>query len=260
MGDCVYALYTVKALGGGDVFLSLFHRPGWDESMAKSMLPLLQYQDYIGRAALLPLLEGEIKTWRACGAVPDEVKALSHNLHNAEKDRNPEAFPEWHGKCWPGNCHIAKRYAVHFGVEWNPNATWLTAPMKKGVDVVFHMPMRRMVRTMKEWGTILSALYVDGHCVVIIGGDDLHEWNELRGVASLIRPTDFLQAADYINSARLFMGGASSCNTVAEGLKRRRIVELADGCDDTYPYGSTGWCANDMSTDEVIALARRLVG
>ena len=47
LGDCLYALYTVKKLGGGEVYLSLFHSPGWDEGMAKSLLPLIEYQDYV---------------------------------------------------------------------------------------------------------------------------------------------------------------------------------------------------------------------
>lgn len=253
IGDCVYALYTVKALGGGDVFLTSFHTPGWDEQMAKRLLPFIEYQQYVTSAIYLPIKFGDLEGWRHGGGVPKELDPIAYNLWEAEKDYNPEAFPEWHGGSWPGNCHIAKRYAVHFDVPWDPDSIWLNAPATKKIDIVFHMPMRRMVRPSADWAFILNTLQGFGHSVLILGGmDDIGEWLSVDPKLPRLCPDNFLVAADYINSAKLFLGGASSCNTVAEGLKKPRIVELADDCDDTYPYGTTGQCANAMSIEEVV--------
>jgi len=255
----VYALYTVKALGGGAVLLSTFHWPAWDIEMAESMMPFLRHQEYIDAAGIFSVPIGQMERWRACGTIPKGIDTCSFNLWKAETDHNPEAFPEWHGRVWPGNCHIAKRYAVHFGVEWDPESKWLTAPTTKKVDVIFHMPLRRIVRNRKQWFWILNRLQETGYSVIILGGpNDIDEWSG-RSEFHTCCPKDFLETADYINSAKLFIGGASSCNTVAEGLKKRRIVELAPDCDDTYPYGDTGHYANDMSDEKIVQLALEIL-
>jgi len=225
--------------------------------MAKSMLSFIQYQEYVKEAGYFVIPFGALENWRATGDAPDVVKACTHDLWQAENDRNPDKFPEWHGRQWPGNCHIAKRYAVHFDVEWDPEAVWLTAPRTKKVDIVFHMPIRRSVRPAIEWAHILKVFRQLNYSVLILGGrDDIEEWRFYAGRIPRLAPDTLLQSADYINSAKLFIGGASSCNTIAEGLKKHRIVELADDCDDTYPYGDTGQCANGMSLGDIVEKAQ----
>ncbi|MAE81326.1 MAG: hypothetical protein CMB80_01230 [Flammeovirgaceae bacterium] len=242
-------------MGGGEVYLSLYHSPGWDEGMARSLLTFIDYQDYVTEVGMCgcPGVVG--------GSYSDFGDLdITHDLHKAEEDRNPECFPEWSGPPWPGDCAIQKRYAVHFDVDYNPEETWLTAPKSKDVDIVFHMPLRRSVRGSHEWVTALVALQdrLNKKVVVLAGGNDSHEWTSLTDKLDVVVPETYLETADYINSSNLFIGGASSCNVCAEGLKKFRMVEVAAGCDNIYAKGETGFTINEWSVDDIILFAARL--
>ena len=209
-GDMIFALYTMKALGGGQLVVSDYHGVNWDLKVAETMRSFLLYQSYVESVVLCPY---------------PHIGLINHDLQHAEDDKNPEAFPEWHGGSWPGNCNIRKRYAVHFGVEYDAEAVWLTAPQTKDVDVAVHIPQRRSLRSRADWMEILDGLR--GLRVAILGEEGL-------GVDSL------LESADYINSAKVFLGVVSSCNALAEGLGKRRLVEQADGCDNVNAGGEDG--------------------
>ena len=247
-GDCIYQLYTVRALGGGDIYISDFHTPSWSQQHISDLLPLIQYQKYVNEAKPIQFSVDEMSRWRTGGGKPDWIKThITHDLHDAECDRNPKDFPEWDGRVWPGNIHIAKRYAVHFGVTWDRESAWLEAPVNEhGYDIVFHAPVRRLVRDREEWRQILTEL-ASKHRLLIVGGvNDIEEWWVSN--ADKLAPPSFLETAGYINSAKVFLGAASSCNVVAEGLKKPRLVELVQDCFNTYPTQ----CINDMSAAQII--------
>lgn len=234
LGDAIYALYTVKALGGGHVVISDFHDGTWNP---RSLLSLLKHQPYITGAEFFPY--------------SDEMAAsCTYDLHEAEDDNNPEEFPEWHGGDWPGNIHLAKRYAVHFGIDWHPNQPWLTAPRTKNVDVVFHAPKRR-VTDEAALSDVLHRLVNAGLEVRVLGGpEDYAEWYRPLWEMVCIQPENLLEAADYINSAKVFFGAVSSCHAIAEGLEKPRYVQQAPGCDNVTPTGSL----NGLSADQIYSL------
>lgn len=242
IGDCIYSLYTVKALGGGKMYLSDFQQGNWSLQIAKSLKPFLEYQDYIGEVEVVD---------------QEQLKKLQidYDLHKAELDYNPECFPEWHKRDWPGNCHIAKRYATHFGIPFFVENSWLKAPQTKRVDVAFHAPLRRAVRPPQDTGWIISQLTKQGYNVIILGSDDIDDWKPYADGGYLM-PSSILEMADWINSAKVFMGAASSGNVIAEGLKKPRFVELADGCDNTFPYGMTGRFTNQYPKEELLEAIR----
>ena len=221
-GDMIFALYTMKALGGGQLVVSDYHGVNWNLEIARTMEGFLLAQSYIDYVEFVPYSTPGI---------------VDYDLQHAEDDKNPEAFPEWHGGSWPGNCNIRKHYAVHFGVEYDPEAVWLTAPATKEVDVAVHIPQRRSVRSRADWMKILDGLR--GLRVAILGEEGL-------GTDSL------LETADYINSAKVFLGVVSSCNAIAEGLGKRRLVEQADGCDNVNAGGKMGLSINSLSNQEVV--------
>ena len=223
-GDMIFALYTMKALGGGQLVVSDYHGTSWSLEIAETMRSFLLYQSYVESVVLCSY---------------PHIGLINYDLQHAEDDKNPEAFPEWHGGSWPGNCNIRKRYAVHFGVDYDPEATWLTAPATKDVDVAVHIPQRRSVRSTKDWHEILGEL---GDLRVALLGE------EGGGTDSL------LETADYINSAKVFLGVVSSCNALAEGLGKRRLVEQADGCDNVNVGGKMGLSINGLSNQEVIEM------
>lgn len=254
-GDCIYALYTVRALGGGKLWLSEFHHPAWGRGHIESLLPLLHFQSYISDAEFLPLADNDLHDWRHNQNRPAWLSEnIDYDLHGAENDRNPEQFPEWDGRVWPGNCHIAKRYAVHFNVAWDPETRWLQAPaenVREGYHIIFHAPHRRLVRNPDRWRNILEQLGERFKLMIVGGKNDIGEWDDVR-MADQHVPADFLETASRINSADLFLGAASSCNVIAEGLKQRRLVELAPDCFNTYPHGSTGLCINELDDEQVV--------
>ena len=223
-GDMIFALYTMKALGGGQLVVSDYHGVNWDLKIAETMRSFLLYQQYVESVVLCSY---------------PHIGLINYDLQHAEDDKNPKDFPEWHGGSWPGNCNIRKRYAVHFGVDYDPEATWLTAPATKEVDVAIHIPSHRIVRSAVEWCEILDGL--SGLKVMVLGEEGL-------GVDSL------LETADYINSAKVFLGVVSSCNALAEGLGKRRLVEQADGCDNVNAGGKMGLSINGLSNQEVVEM------
>lgn len=248
-GDCIYQLYTVRALGGGDVYVSDYHTPSWSQQHIRDVLPLLQYQKYVREAKPIQFSGDEMSRWRTGGGKPVFIqRCVDHDLHDAEGDRNPKDFPEWDGRVWPGNIHIAKRYAVHFGVIWDKEAAWLDAPINDDAyDIVFHAPMRRLVRDPDGWKIILEVLAKDYRVLILGGTNDIEEWRHVRGVDCRV-PRNFLKTAAHINSAKVFLGAASSCNVIAEALKKPRLVELAPDCFNTYPTE----CINDYDGSSII--------
>ena len=228
IGDMIFALYTMKALGGGQLVVSDYHGVGWSLEIAETMRSFLLYQSYVESVVLV---DYDVL----------DYSRVDYDLQHAEDDKNPEAFPEWHGGSWPGNCNIRKRYAVHFGVEYDPEAVWLTAPRTRSVEVAVHIPQRRSVRTSEDWREILERLAELRIRTVVLGEEGI-------GAYSL------LESADHINSAKVFLGVVSSCNALAEGLGKRRLVEQADGCDNVNAGGKMGLSINSLSNQEVVEM------
>lgn len=247
LGDAIFALYTVRKLGGGVFFLSDFHKGNWDEALARSLMPLIEYQDYVKQAFFVnwPVIKKAIET-----AIPNPI---DYDLHEAEDDYNPQDFPEWNRKNWPGNINIVKRYALHFDVLYSPEEKWLTAPqIDNAADIVFHAPVRRIVGDQNYFKQVIEVLTTAGRRVLVIGNDkDVQDWDDHAPGATFKTPKTMLWAATYINSAKVFLGAVSSCNAIAEGLKKERWVQVAEDCDNIYPFGKSGHMINAQSPAEV---------
>jgi len=254
LGDIIFQLYTVKMLEGGNFYISLFHQGNWNRKMIDSIIPFIKYQEYINDSKFI---DPNYFVNKATDCFIDgKFVLIDYDLHEAELDFNPDKFPEWHRKYWPGNCHLAKRYAVHFGIDWDPESIWLTAPKTKSVDVIFHAPMRRVrsQEMIQRFSRILRRLSSYGYSVTILSGEnDRDEWKTHAKVANIgIRtPIDFLETSDYINSAKVFFGAVSSCNAIAEGLKKNRLLYQKDDCDNVYSAGKTGFRVNEWTEEEI---------
>ena len=74
------------------------------------------------------------------------------------------------------------------------------------------------------------------------------------GAEGCVGTSSLLETADHINSAKVFLGVVSSCNALAEGLGKRRLVEQADGCDNVNVGGKMGLSINNLSNQEVIEM------
>lgn len=256
-GDVFYSLYAAMMLGGGTFQLCLYHAPvAWNIELLESVLSLVKYQTYIVQADVVKIPH----RWRNVANAPYadigiDFRQITHDFIHADTVRNPERFPELTPGEWPSNVHLAKRYCDPWHVEWDPELKWLTVPTNAMCfdDIVFHVPLRRSIRSKQSWLYILNKLKSRKLLIRIIAGEnDIGEWKELGFAIS--KPRNFLQSAIFINSSKVFLGVASSCNVIAEGLKHPRCVELADDCYNTYPFGDTGVMINGMSDDAVVEL------
>lgn len=198
-GDLFYALWTMRELGGGKLIISDYHTPNWSLEHAWTLNTFLLYQDFIESVEF---------------ASHKSLPKIDYNLQEAEDDFNPEAFPE----CpeakdqWPGNINIAKRYAVHFGLTYRPGEKWLSAPETNSAPVIFHAPLRRMVRHYNDWGNICARILVP---FGLIGGEYSGEW---------------METASELQSCKVFIGAVSGVHALAEALGKIRFVEQAPDC------------------------------
>lgn len=238
IGDLIFALWTMKRLGGGKLIVSDYHQGNWSLELASSMVSFLEMQSYIEEVSVVPYAErGEV----------------DYDLQKAETDRNPEAFPDYRPESgWPGNANILRRYAIHFGldseyVEWRKHPTpWLEMdPLKREVDVAFHCPIRRSVRLWQDWILILRALYREGIRVEIMGREP---------IMGNLNYT-LLDSASAIQRAKIFLGTVSSCNAVAEGLGKTRLVEQAPDCFNVH-VDPPSLSINLLSNEEIVRLVK----
>jgi len=236
IGDLIFALWTMKHLGGGRLIVSDYHKGNWGLDVAESMRGFLEIQPYIEK----------VLTWNY---YPVHQYSVDYDLQNAEDTFNPESFAEYRAKTgWPGNVNILHRYAVHFDLQaeyekWlETREPWLVAPVtKQRVDVAFHCPMRRSVRSRDEWMHILNDLWDEELLVAVLGTEDF----------IICRSKDLLESAGWINSAKVFLGTISSCNAIAEGLGKTRFVEQADGCFNVH-VDPPSVSINGMTNEEVV--------
>ena len=222
IGDLLLALWTMKALGGGCLVVTDFHKGNWDLDIARSMTDFLLLQFYID--------DVDVVSYDARGSI-------NYDFQQAETDYNPEAFGISREESWPGRALIAQRYAGHFGLTFD-GLPWLRAATIL-CDVAFHCPMRRSVRRAEDWMVILKSLSRSGLHVVIVGKEPPFANPE---------PFDLLDSAQYVDGAKCFLGVVSSMNALAEGLGKKRFVEHAPGCWNVTP----GVVINGMSNDEVV--------
>lgn len=206
----------MRQLGGGKLILSDYHKGNWYLGIAETMISFLVAQPYVNGVELRP---------------HDQIGRVDYDLQQAEDDYNPEAFPEWDRLNWPSNINIRKRYAVHFGVPFEPDATWLSVPDPEPVDVVVHIPRYRRVRSDDDWARIIQGL-------AGLRVETLSPGHALMGSARLIA------------GAKVFLGCVSSCNAIAEGLGKRRFVEQAQDCYNVnVPEGHS---INDWPVERVV--------
>jgi hypothetical protein len=217
----------MKALGGGRLVVTNYHKGNWNLDIARSMSRLLISQPYVDD------LDFEYYERRG---------HIDYDLQKAEDDYNPEAFPGLIGP-WPGNANIAQRYAIHFGLQFD-GQPWLEIPEANDCDVAFHCPMRRSERTMEDWLEIVTALVGAGLNIAVLGDEPpLHNQEQSP-------EWDLFDSASYIAGAKCFLGTVSCCNAIAEGLGKKRFVEHAEDCFNV----TTDVILNGLTNKQVITL------
>lgn len=261
IGDCIYALHTVKDLGGGIFQICLRHAPiRWDQKSLLDLLPLIQYQSYITKAVFTKIPHQYVMRNTSPGTkhrgseefecLGEDFQPWTHSFVDSESVYDPHNYPDLCNVNWIHHCHQSRRHHHFFQIKWDPDAVWLEAPKTKRVDIAFHAPSYRLVRSSDRWARIVETLQKRFNVAIISGEVDRHDWAR---VGDVIIPPSLLETADYINSAICFLGCASSCYAMAEAMKKHRFIELAQDCFNNFPYGKTGRLVNEWSDRELVA-------
>lgn len=236
IGDLIYALWTVKKLGGGKLYISDYHKGNWDLNIADQVADFVVRQPYIYEIELIK---------------HKELPKVDYDLQKAEDDFNPHMFPYFDKfGPWPGNTLIAERYAVHFGLTFD-FAPWITnIGGGKRFDIVFNCPLRRSIFGLVRWGNILHELS-ETYDVLIVGKENMEEWRDAAPNAYFTYG-NFINTADNIARSKLFLGAISSCYVVAESIGMKRFTEHANGCFNV----TTMEILNNRTDEDIMNLIR----
>jgi hypothetical protein len=197
IGDLIYALPTMKALGGGRLALVPFKvREPFNESKAQHIIPLLAKQGYIHSAEYF-----------------DKAPSAPHNF-NSFRSRYKN------GKT------LASLQSEMFGLNGETVIhPWLTVdrPVRAGdFSVIIHRSSRYH-NAKFPWKTVMQKY---GGKALFVGME--REWSVFTkafGKIEYHRTADFLELARVIAGAKLFIGNQSAPYAIAEGLKKPAILE-----------------------------------
>lgn len=199
LGDIIYALPTIKALGGGK--LILFDMPGRTaHGMTKAKVdrikPLLMQQEYITDVEFSSLIV----------------------------DSSLNGFRD-HVGCHGSLCDA--HLATH-GLGWEHRASpWLKVFGKRfAYDVIIHRSERYHNQNF-PWHDVLQVY--EGK-VGYMGFEVEHRaFCSMFGDVPRVEACNFLEMAEVINGAKLFIGNQSSPLAVAHGMFKTLIMEICPG-------------------------------
>jgi hypothetical protein len=203
LGDVIAFLAPFQEIGGGELVLFPSHTTGYRMSPARA-------------AALCPLIEAQLYIVRSQW----EETSRGYN------------FDVW--RCqqpWPKGITLAHMQARTLGVQLHPERAWLTATPKKVARVVISRgPRWRSNRF--PWDKVLRQYRGE---LVYVGLPEEHQafcdaWGDVP-----YQPTaNFLEMAEVIAGAEMYVGSQSSPLWVAEGLKKLVIFERAMDHDNCW--------------------------
>jgi len=197
MGDIIYSLPVIKALGGGKIYLD----PSWDktcfsEEKAHLLMPLLSTQSYITEAALY---NGE---------------PVDYNLNQFRRI----------GFRRIGFINLVESHLRAFELPgYLKNEQWLDVGKKRIAEVVFNRSARYQDVEF-PWQDIVERFKGQS---IFVGLQEEHEqFIESFGQVPFYEVGDFLELAEIINGADLFIGNQSLSFAISEGLHKRNYLEI----------------------------------
>ena len=193
LGDVIYAMPTMRALGGGSLLLYPHRKTRVTRESTKLIQPLLEAQKYIDSVEYSPL-------------------AARYDLD------------EWLGK-YDGRLSLAVSCARAFGL---PDAIvdepWIELnEMRAVAPVVMHRSPRYRLK-MFPWH--LAVNKYRGKCVFVGLKEEHQDFVSCFGYIPYYPTKDFLELAEVIAGSWLYIGNQSSPYAVAEGLKHNSIQEV----------------------------------
>jgi GT2 family glycosyltransferase len=194
LGDVIYSLPAVRALGGGVLYLNPNEALGFTEAGARSLFPLLRLQSYIE----------DVRFWEgeAVDVDLDLFRELDYRATNL------------------ADCHL-----LRFGLSTSErDAAWVHVwDAQEGGAIVFARSLdhRGIARF---WETCYACF---SPRAVFVGTSEEHRVFEAEVGRIRYTPTgDLLELAGIIAGCELFVGNQSCPYAVAEALKKKAILEV----------------------------------
>lgn len=212
LGDIIYSLPTIIALGGGALYLSdgrgKLQKP-MTGGMIEQMIELLQRQPYL--SAVLPYRDEKV-------------------------DLDLDRFRDDYG---PGSdVHLAVRHLKTFGADYDLSLPWLEniEPLYVG-DIVIHNSLRWRDLSL-NWRVLRE---FQDQCVFIGFKNEYRAFQRKTGLKVRFRESkNILELAGAIRASKLFIGNQSLGFALAEALKQPRILEVSYQEPDVMPQSYNG--------------------
>ncbi len=211
LGDIIYSLPAVRALGGGTLYLNAFSPPlpgleklKFNKECAVFLSPLLEAQEYINELRIADI------------SAPDyNLDMIRHYIGISPLTRSID----WKNE----NLNLSDIYLKIFNLpEKERNRKWLSVKRTPLSEFVFHRSLRAHNQNF-PWKKIVSEF---AQRAIFIGLEN--EWKSFQeefGKVEFHRVDNALEMAEIIAGAGLFIGNQSLPSAIAEGLKQNAVLE-----------------------------------
>lgn len=224
-GDLIYALWTIKALGGGEI---------WFNTTEGSLVPTGGYEFCRPLLESLPFITGSKKVQFTANFVNNRGQKMFCR-------QNPD-YPDllildnaWYWGTQPETYHWINRYAYTFGVTVNASSPIIHISPKPHSEGSFGEVSKPIV-------VQFSNLY---RCVT----DSAYE--KLLARKDVVRVQEgscrnMLELVELIASSRFFVGNQSLGAAIAQALQHPRLIENYPVEPDAQPIGTNGITFNNL--------------
>lgn len=205
-GDICFSLPVIRVMGGGTVCL---HAESWtrermDDQKVSSLKSLLETQPYIEEVRWLK---------------PDEQVGVNLN------DFRAEYFRTFGRPKFPVNRNLCEWMLLTHGVPVEEqNKRWLVGiePIRSAKVVINRTP--RYQNKLFPWAKVVAKYYSD---IGFVGTKQEHRaFVDQFGYVPWIDTSSLLALAQVIAGAELFIGNQSCPYAIAEGMKKRAVLEV----------------------------------
>ncbi len=239
-GDVIYSLPSVRAIGIRHLILNVYRDPNplrnMTEQNARALVPLLLAQDYLDRVTL-------VSAGVPLESVDPECIDVDYVL---DRFRNQDAL----------RVHLMHAHAQAVHADIDANTPFLRVPVEtqEVSEVVLALTPRYRALTDEFLRDLM--LYFDDILILTIP----NEWRSVAGISGRVRRcADFLEMAQLIQQAAVFIGNPSLASAIAEGLKAPRIIDLPLDVPNAFPLGPRGYVLPTGRT-EFVDIVQRLCG
>ena len=209
IGDVIYALPTIRALGGGEVYVPTGKPSHFWNAFYGNPIPALrrhlEAQPYI------------------TGVRAYEGQQVDFNLDRFRRFFSMQSFAE--------TVTLCEMHLLTFGIPISEKETsWITVekkPLPAGKDIVICRSSRYRSAFFR-WDRI----HREYHARAVFCGLPVEhqEFEAQVGPIQHLPTEDLYELAQYIASANLFIGNQSSPFAIAEGLKVNTLQEVCPDC------------------------------